>query len=138
MGMTIDDDIKQKLLDILAEEPTMVLSMAYVYAKNYVEYGEDVTKAWTTVVQQTSIIQKVRQKAQVEAYDSFKKDYETRLKVDMVSMLTELQLEIEEIEKPLCHSATNAKGCVDRGRIEGLIQQKINALKTEIESQENK
>ena len=60
-----------------------------------------------------------------------KADYENRLKADMVAMLTELQLEIEEIEKPLCHSATYAKGCVDRGRIEGLIQQKINALKGE-------
>lgn len=55
--------------------------------------------------------------------------YENRLKADLVAMLEEIQLEIEELEKPLCHSATYAKGCVDKGRIEGLIQQKINSLK---------
>lgn len=55
--------------------------------------------------------------------------YEARLKADMVAILEELQLEIEELKKPLCHSATYAKGCVDKGRVEGLIQQKINSLK---------
>ena len=58
-----------------------------------------------------------------------KAGYENRLKADLKAILVELQLEIEEIEKPLCHSATYAKGCVDKGRIEGLIQQKINSLK---------
>ena len=82
MERMIDDSVKQKLLDSLAEEPTMVLSTAYAYAKNYVKYGEDITKAWTTAVQQASVIQEVRQKAWVEAYDSFKKDYENRLKAD--------------------------------------------------------
>ena len=57
MERIIDDSVKQKLLDSLAEEPTMVLSTAYVYAKNYVEYGEDITRAWTTAVQQTSILE---------------------------------------------------------------------------------
>lgn len=98
MGMSIDDSVKQKLLDSLAKEPTMVLSTAYAYAKNYVMYGEDITKAWTTAVQQTSVIQEVRQKAWVEAYDSFKKEYENRLKADMVAMLKELKKEIEELD----------------------------------------
>jgi hypothetical protein len=62
-----------------------------------------------------------------------KADYENRLKDDLRAILVELQLEIEEIEKPLCHSATYAKGCVDKGRIEGLIQQKINSLKENID-----
>lgn len=121
MGMTIDDSVKQKLLDSLAEEPTMVLSTAYAYAKNYAEYGEDITKAWTTTVQQASILEKVRQKAWVEAYDSFKKEYETRLNDDLVAMLTELQLEIDEKATELC----------DDGwwlTYNNLIQQKINAL----------
>ena len=58
-----------------------------------------------------------------------KADYETRLKADMVAMLEELQLKIEELEKPHCHNASHAKGCADKWRVEGLIQQKINALK---------
>ena len=98
MGRMIDDSVKQKLLDSLAEEPTMVLSTAYAYAKNYVEYGEDITKAWTTAVQQASILEQIKIKAKTEAYDSFKKEYENRLKADMVAMLTEIQLEIEECE----------------------------------------
>lgn len=121
----IDDSVKQKLLDSLAEEPTMVISTAYAYAKNYVMYGEDITKAWTTAVQQASVIQEVREKAWVEAYDSFKKEYENRLKADVVAMLTDLQLEIEE--------------CEDCGRAFHLglqmasktIQKKINELKGE-------
>lgn len=96
--MSIDDSVKQKLLDSLAKEPTMVLSTAYAYAKNYAEYGEDITKAWTTAVQQASVIQEVRQKAWIEAYDSFKQEYENRLKADMVAMLKELKKEIEELD----------------------------------------
>ena len=129
MGTIIDDNVKQKLLDSLSKEPPMVISTAYAYAKNYVMYGEDITKAWTTAVQQASVIQAVRQKTWMEAYDSFKKDYENRLKADLKAILVELQLEIEELVPPLCHNASHAKGCVDKWRVEGLIQQKINALK---------
>lgn len=119
--VTIDNNVKQKLLDSLAEEPTMVISTAYAYAKNYVMYGEDITKAWTTAVEQSSIIQEVRQKAWVEAYDSFKKEYENRLKADLVAMLTELQLEIEEFDTP--NNSDAYMTCSE------LVQQKINKLK---------
>ena len=115
------DSAKQKLLDLLAKESTMVLSTAYIYAKNYVNYGEDITKAWTTAVQQLSILDKVRQKAWREAYDSFKKDYENRLKDDLKAILVELQLEIEEKATELC----------DDGwwlTYNYLIQQKIDKL----------
>ena len=46
LDQEIPDNIRTKLLDLLAEEPTMVLSTAYAYAKNYVLYGEDITKAF--------------------------------------------------------------------------------------------
>ena len=78
MERMIDDSVKQKLLDELSNEPTMVISTAYAYAKNYVNYGEDITKVWTTAVQQSSILEKVRQKAWKEAYDSFKAEQEPR------------------------------------------------------------
>lgn len=123
MGMSIDDSVKQKLLDSLAEEPTMVLSTAYAYAKNYAEYGEDITKAWTTAVQQASVIQEVRQKAWIEAYDSFKQEYENRLKADMVAMLTDIQLEIEESEN--CGKAFH----LGLQMASNIIQQKIDKLK---------
>ena len=130
--VTIENNVKQKLLDSLAEEPTMVISTAYVYAKNYVEYGEDITKAWTTAVEQASILEKIKIKAKAEAYDSFKKEYENRLKADLVAMLTELQLEIEEMENPYTTIVSGcAQGGFERGARESqnLIQQKINSLK---------
>lgn len=140
MGMTNDDSVKQKLLDSLAEEPTMVVSTAYIYAKNFVEYGADVTRAWTTAVEQASIIEKISIKAQSEAYDSFKKEYENRLNADLVAILTELQLEIEEEIWDTSHlhydALENAEhwnnginSCVD------IIQQKIDALKVESEAE---
>ena len=129
MGRMIDDSVKQKLLDSLAEEPTMVISTAYAYAKNYVMYGEDITKEWTTAVQQASILEQVRQKAWVEAYDSFKKEYENRLKADMVAMFTELYMEIEELDNPLDYDFEGYDTCVVD--CEKLIQQKIDKLKGE-------
>lgn len=58
-----------------------------------------------------------------------KDQYKVRLKADMVAMLEEIQLEIEELEKPHCHNASHADGCVSKWKVEGVIQQKINALK---------
>ena len=65
-----------------------------------------------------------------ELVEAIPKDqYEARLKSDMVAMLEEIQLEIEELEKPHCHNASHADGCVSKWRVEGVIQEKINALK---------
>lgn len=130
MERLIDDNVKQKLLDSLAEEPTMVISTAYAYAKNYVNYGVDITKAWTTAVEQASILDYVRTKAIAEAYDSFKKDYETYLKADMIAMLTELQMDIEECVdggegSPLFEQGVDIARC----QVVDMIQQRINALK---------
>lgn len=125
---------KQKLLDLLAEEPTMVLSTAYIYAKNYANYGEDITKVWTTAVEQTSVIQKVKQKTWVEAYDSFKKEYETRLKADMAAMLTEIRTEIEEVPKYcMAHDTTFVYRKAEEyiSDINKVIQQKIDSLEKE-------
>ena len=119
MRRMIDDSVKKKLLDSLAEEPTMVISTAYAYAKNYVLYGEDITKAWTTAVQQASVIQEVRQKAWVEAYDSFKKKYENRLKADLAAMLEDLDLQIDE----------SAAYNLEVAKVQRLIRDKINALR---------
>lgn len=120
-GMTIDDSVKQKLLNSLAEEPTMVLATAYAYAKNYVMYGEDITKAWTTAVQQATILDYVREKARAEAYDSFKKEYEARLKADMVDMLEDLDLQIDE----------SASYNLEVAKVQRLIRNKIDKLKRE-------
>lgn len=138
MGMIIDDSVKQKLLNSLAEESSMVISTAYAYAKNYILYGEDITKEWTTAVQQASVIEKVSLNAWAQAYETFRKEYETRLKADLVTMLTEIQLEIEEEKQDTKHlhynDLENAESynngidnCID------IIQQKIDKCKAESE-----
>lgn len=50
--------------------------------------------------------------------------YENQLKADMVATLTEIQLEIEELDTP--NNGSAYMDCVD------IIQQKINALKEKI------
>ena len=54
-----------------------------------------------------------------------KADYETRLKADLKAMLTDIYMEIEELDTP-SDSDSYDVGIVD---CEGLIQEKINALK---------
>lgn len=136
------DNVRRQLLDKLSEESIMVLETAYVYAKNYVLYGGDITKSWTTAVQQAAILEQVRVKAFTDAYDSFKKDYENRLKADMVAMLSEIQLEIEEEKQDTKHlhynDLENAESynngidnCID------IIQQKIDKCKAESEVKAN-
>ena len=125
----IDDNVKQKLLDLLAEEPTMVLSTAYAYAKNYVEYGEDITKAWTTAVQQASILEQIKIKVKTEAYDSFKKEYENCLKADMVAMLEEIVLGIDEMYIPQMNPDYMSGYFDVKEQIKDDIQQKIEKLK---------
>ena len=53
-----------------------------------------------------------------------KDEYENRLKADMVAILTEIQLEIEEMD-----SGCGWEGYRPTAQVIGLIQQKINELK---------
>ena len=55
-----------------------------------------------------------------------KADYEARLKADMMAMLTEIQLEIEELE-PLASDSVGFDMCVSMSS--DIIQQKIDKLK---------
>lgn len=64
----------------------------------------------------------VRAQPAVEAIP--KADYETRLKADMVAMLTDIQLEIQEYSGCSCSCSD---GIVDD--IDDVIQQKIDALR---------
>lgn len=123
--MAKEDNDKQELLDLLAKEPIMVISTAYVYAKNYIKYGEDITKAWATATQQASIIEKVRQDTWKEAYDSFKKDYKRRLKTDIIGMLKEIKDEANKIRPTIYNCASFAQGIITYDK---LIQDKIDEL----------
>ena len=50
---------KENMLKALSQEPLPVIALAYSYAKNFIEVGYDVTKAWTTTQQQTAILEQV-------------------------------------------------------------------------------
>ena len=62
-----------------------------------------------------------------------KADYEARLKADMVAMLTELQLEIEELDSRAGYDGngmpTFSTDYIRKKKVNELIQQKIDALK---------
>ena len=67
-------------------------------------------------------------------YRQLQNDYEARLKADMVAMLTEIQLEIEEVAR--CPYTECIGGdcpfqdcMIHKGRVVSLIQSKINSLK---------
>lgn len=131
MKKKMDDNARRQLLDELYGESTMVLETAYSYAKNYVLYGIDITKAWTTAVQQASNVERVKLDAWAKAYDSFKKDYENRFKEDMVAMLRFLWDDIEDLDAPICDYASS--DCISKWQVHEIIQQKINTLKSESE-----
>jgi hypothetical protein len=61
--------------------------------------------------------------------DLILKDYETRLKADMVAMLTELQLEIEEKFNDRPFSYNHHQRTEFYRDIDEIIQEKINSLK---------
>jgi hypothetical protein len=51
------EEQKQKMLDELSKDYNK-LAIAYVYAKNYLEYGVDVTQVWDTVTLNTANLEK--------------------------------------------------------------------------------
>lgn len=55
----MEQNTKQLILEKLSNMPEMLVLTAYLYAKNYIVYGEDVTKEWNTAVQQSAILEKV-------------------------------------------------------------------------------
>ena len=58
---------KEALLEKLAKEDLQVLSLAYIYAKNLHMYGEDVTKASCSAIQNVAMLDKAYQKGYYDA-----------------------------------------------------------------------
>lgn len=48
---------KQAILDLMKDIPIETLQIALVYAKNYKEYGVDVTRTWGTAVEQANALE---------------------------------------------------------------------------------
>ena len=70
-----------------------------------------------------------------------KSDYENRLKADLVAMLTEIQLEIGELDSRAGYSRdgmpTFSTDYIRKKRVNELIQQKINTLKETKDGENN-
>lgn len=114
MGITIDDSRESAPMsrkEIVENLKTMVFGVQAFDRFNAKE-RETLDKAWNIIDQ-----------------------YENRLKADLVAMLTELQLEIEELENPLDYDFEGYNQCaVD---CEKLIQQKIDKLKEAKDGENN-
>ena len=75
-----DEAKKQVLLDELLKQPLMVLETAFVYATNYLKYGEDVTKAWTTAIQNSSALERAYN---IGYYEGLKRCAESEVKDEL-------------------------------------------------------
>ena len=62
---------KEAILKLLAEEDTQTLSMAYLYAKNMVDHGIDVTEKWETAVKQESALYR----AEMDGYARARREF---------------------------------------------------------------
>lgn len=58
---------KQALIDLMKDMPLPTLQIAFVYARNYAEYGEDVTRTWLTATQNASALEKAYKKGYYDA-----------------------------------------------------------------------
>ncbi len=98
------------------------------YRKPY--FGKDSSKERYRYMQWLADVNAIEELKPVEAIT--KNQYDAKLKTDMMAMLTEIQLEIEEVPK---YCMTYDATCVYRkaeeyiSDINNIIQQKINALK---------
>ena len=63
-------DEKKKILDELSKVDTMLLCTAYLYAKNFTQYGVDVTRAWYTATQQAVALER----AYMDGYETARRE----------------------------------------------------------------
>ena len=53
---------KQELIDLMKQMPIETLAIACLYAKNYKEYGADVTRTWLTATENASLLERAYRK----------------------------------------------------------------------------
>jgi FtsZ-binding cell division protein ZapB len=103
MGMTIDDIIQG------LNETIIICNSVYDFDHNkYIDEAKD----------------------KIYKYQRLQADYEQRLNADLMAILTEIQLEVEELKKEPSHCHHYERGIRYSSEI---IQQKINDLKAESE-----
>lgn len=53
---------KQSLITLMKDMPLPTLSIVYLYAKNYTEYGADVTRTWLTAAENARLLERAYEK----------------------------------------------------------------------------
>lgn len=66
INIPANDCQKATLLKLLAEENDMVLSQAYLYAKNLCDYGVDIAVKWSTVTSQAEALERAYRKGRYD------------------------------------------------------------------------
>ena len=99
----------------------------------------DTVTKWLGIIRANlKVFPEVSSSKKIEALDtaiSYLEDYQ-QMQLDMLAMLTDIQLEIEEMdsEQGNCDYATSR--CIDREKVNDLIQEKINALKEQTDGKQ--
>lgn len=65
---------KEKLIELLSQEDTIVLNQAYLYARSLTNYGVDITEKWLTATQNVSALEKAYKNGY---YDALKRQAES-------------------------------------------------------------
>lgn len=134
-----------KIMDWLDQEPTTKknLAVGYISKAQAIERlelnfplsaGADNSKERYRYMQALADTQAIRELQTVDVISEA--DYENRLRADMVAMLTEIQLEIEELDSRAGYDGsgmpTFSTDYIRKKKVNELIQQKINELKGEL------
>ena len=69
------NSIKQMMLEEIGKQPDVVITLAYIYATNFTEIGEDVTKKWITTKQQTDILEQAYKKGVDDTLERMRKGF---------------------------------------------------------------
>lgn len=134
MEMTIEQ--AEKLLDDLATQEELLCKRADD-ASGYTRSGNESIRTSNAKTYEQHAKEYRQILRYLAEYRLMQADYENRLKADMVAMLTEVQLEIEELrlDRPLMSRGYECYGHEDKTPTEiqqecsDIIQQKIDALK---------
>lgn len=133
MGMTIDDCIHKLDFSIGAYQRLIDENVS-----NGEVVGTGVRGTWTASTSLNKAYSDMIEALQtakdtMHKYQLMQADYEKRLKADMMAMLTEIQLEIDEIPINADNSEPFKLGQASAyDKCENLIYQKIDTLKSEV------
>ena len=58
---------KEKLIELLSQEDTMVLNQAYLYVRSLTNYGVDITEKWVTATQNARALERAYRKGYYDA-----------------------------------------------------------------------